>query len=147
MMDSEVDALVKRVCVLWNRPFSPDMAAAWKPFLVDLDTNSVRDAVDAIMVRGDRFLPTVGEVRRIALEPSNQPPAPLEAWAQFQTRLRAATSGLAIPPVHDLVLETMKRIGGGAGMHTNGDRDAFVAAYAAVVGEWEAERFKVNRAG
>lgn len=122
------------------------MTAAWKPFLLDLDATAVRDAVDAIMVRGDKFLPTVGEVRRLALEPSNPPPAPLVAWNQFQARLRAAASGFAIPPVHDLVLETMKAIGGGAGMHTNGDRDAFLAAYQAAVDKWEAGHYKVNRA-
>lgn len=147
MNDAEVDAVVRRVCVLWNRAHSPEMTAAWKPFLIDLDATAVRDAVDSIMVRGDRFLPTVGEVRRIALVPQNQPPAPLVAWNQFQTRLRAATSGVVLTPVHDLVLEAMRRIGGGAGMHTNGDRDAFLAVYEEVVREWEAERFKVKRAG
>jgi hypothetical protein len=146
MNDSEVEAVVKRVCVLWNRQPSPDMAAAWKPFLADLDAVAVRDAIDTIMVRGERYLPTVGEVRRMALEPRNAPPAPLVAWNQFQTRLRAATSGLAIPTVHELVLEAMRRIGVGAGMHTNGDRDAFMAVYDDVVRQWEAEKFKVKRA-
>lgn len=149
MKREEADSLVVRVQTLWNRPSSPTerklLQDAWWPFLEGVGADEARDAVDEIIVRGDRFPPTVGEVRRIALKPLNPPPAPLVAWTQFQDRLKAATAGVSLPEVHDLVLQTMKTIGGGNGMHTNGDRDAFLAAYGHAVAHWENEHYKVRR--
>jgi hypothetical protein len=141
------DGVVKRIHVLWNQtPKDIDLVCeAWWRFLHDLDANDVHGAVDDLMVTEPRFMPKVGEVRRMALAPDDSVPSPIEAWQQFQSRLKAVNSGNSLPDVHELVMVTMRRLGGGAGMHTNGDREMFMDLYKSVVAGFEAERYRVKR--
>lgn len=147
MNREQSDGVVKRVHVLWNQtPKEIDMICeAWWRFLHDLDISDVHAAVDDLMMAEPRFMPKVGEIRRMVLAPQVSAPTPIEAWQQFQSRLRIANSGGQVPDVHELVLVTMRRLGGGAGLHTNGDREMFMDLYRTVVLEFEAERYRVKR--
>jgi hypothetical protein len=63
----------------------------------------------------------------------------LEAWLQFQAAQKSVSNGTAWVEPHECVVATMRRINGGAGLHTNGDREMFVEVYRLVVAEFEAE--------
>lgn len=143
---AQVDGVVRRVHVLWNQPPKDldEIGAAWWRFLHDLESEAVHQAVDDLMVDEPRFMPKVGEIRRRVLAPQVGVPAPIVAWAQFQARLRGAATGSMVE-VHELVLETMRRLHGGEGMHTNGDREVFMDLYRSVVAEVESERYRVQR--
>ena len=147
MNREQSDGIVKRVYVLWNQtPKDVDLVCdAWWRFLHDLEVVDVHAAVDDLMVMEPRFMPKVGEVRRMVLAPQHSAPSPIEAWQQFQLRLKALHSGNTLPAVHDLVMVTMRRLGGGDGMHTNGDREMFMDLYKTMVADYDMDRYRVKR--
>lgn len=145
---NEMVRFVDRACAMWNIDASKqrkaDLCNAWMLVLHDLTYESCEKALVAASVAGETFLPKPGDIRRRVLAPSEGAPAPLEAWLQLQSLLKSATSGTAATAIHPLVAATLKRLGGGYGLHTNGDRDAFCQVYEKVVAEHEATLYAVK---
>jgi hypothetical protein len=138
-----IERLVDRAFASWN--IDPNktrrIAAyeAWRAVLNDLSSTECEQAVTYFAVIGTNFMPKPGDIRRRVLRNELTAPLPLEAWVQFQTAQRAVMSGTAGTVLHPCVSATLKKINGGSGLHTNGDREMFIAMYETVVGEFEAE--------
>ena len=135
-----VAVLVDRMFATWNiEPNKSRRKAAieaWVPLIHDLDPAACHAAVTALALSKE-WMPRPVDVRRRVLADRLDAPAPLEAWLQYQAAVRAVSNGTAPDEVHECVMMTVRRLGGGAGLHTNGDRDMFVQVYGAVVAEYE----------
>lgn len=141
--DDWVAALVDRVFATWNiEPNKPRRKAAieaWSPILQDLSPDDCFRAVEELAVLATGWMPRPGEIRRHVLRSRLDAPLPLQAWLQFQMALKAVHSGAEAPVLHRCVFTTVNMLGGGAGLHTNGDRELFIEIYRTVVAEYEAE--------
>ena len=142
MTGNELITLVDRALASWN--VEPSKARlqtvydAWMHLLHDLNAVDCQRELSLLAVEGSPFLPRPGELRRRVLKEQLNAPAPLEAWMQFQAMLKAVTSGTHnLVELHPCVISTVRKIGGGYGLHTNGDRDMFVGVYTKVVSEFE----------
>jgi hypothetical protein len=135
-------ALVDRMFATWGQdPSKAHRAAtakAWWVLVHDLDAGDCHRALTELAVTAT-FAPRAAEVRRAVLL-VDAPPAPAEAWATFQAMLRAVNAGAAPPECHPLVRACIGRLGGGSGMHTNGDREVFTGVYRTLVADWERDQ-------
>lgn len=135
-----IAGLVDRVFATWNidpgKPRRKAAIEAWFPLVHDLDPAACHAAVTALSLSKD-WMPRPADVRRRVLASRLDAPAPLEAWLQFQAAVRAVSNGTAPLEVHRCVQDTVRRLGGGTGLHTNGDRDLFVQVYGEVVADFE----------
>lgn len=148
MTGEELLKLVDLACGLWNldatKQRKTEMREAWKVMLHDLDYVACRKALADLAVI-ETFMPKPGQIRRTVLAPPDPFPSPLEAWVQFQSLLKSVTSGTYnTEPIHLAVQETVKRLNGGYGLYTNGDREAFVDVYKKVVSEIETRLYAVE---
>lgn len=148
MTGEELLKLVDLACGLYNldatKQRKTEMREAWKLMLHDLDFDGCLKALKDLAVT-ETFMPRPGHIRRTVLAPKDPIPAPLEAWLQFQSLLKSVTSGTYnTDPVHSAVQETVKRLNGGYGLYTNGDREAFIDVYKKVVAEIEARLYAVE---
>lgn len=144
----ELLKLVDLACGLWNldatKQRKTEMREAWKLMLHDLDFAACRKALTDLAVI-ETFMPRAGQIRRTVLAPKEPFPTPLEAWLQFQSLLKSVTSGTYnTEPVHSAVQETVKRLNGGYGLYTNGDREAFIDVYKKVISEIESRLYAVE---
>lgn len=146
MTREELVELVDRMLSIWNsdptKESRKNLYKAWWSIIHDLDSKLCDKVLTEIAVEASPYQPRPGEVRRrVVLSVAN--PHPLEAWAQLQQATVALASGTRPDSLHPLVAETMRRIGGGAGLHTNGDRDMFCDLYRAVCSEAERQALEV----
>lgn len=146
MTREQLIELVDRMLATWNTDPNKDarknLYKAWWSILHDLEHGACDRALTAIAVEASPYQPRPGEIRRRVIL-TDIPPHPLEAWAQLQQATTALAAGTRPDGVHPLVLDTMRRIGGGAGLHTNGDRDAFCDLYRTVCTEAERRALEV----
>lgn len=153
MTKTELKAIVDRIYASWNQTVPAANARtvyeSWFRILQDLTVVDVDEAIDELVIQ-DRYMPRPGTLRRLVIEKLAQmppAPAPLEAWQQLRAMSESAHNGAyARPEMHPCLAGTLQKLGGSAalGLHTNGDRDAFVEIYTKVVHEWEMQHFKLN---
>jgi hypothetical protein len=73
---------------MWpHHPIPPPTIAEWYPYLADLDGAQVRTAVDAFVLDGTAFPPTVGQIRAKVVELADEPQLWGEAWLEIQHRI------------------------------------------------------------
>lgn len=152
MNKEELVKIVDKVCSAWNQApaanSKKDMYTTWFHVLADLDAGDVDLAIDDLIVEDERFMPRVGTVRkRVLAAKVGAPPEPIIAWQQFRALAETAHSGDSPIDVHDLVRVTLTRLGGAGAfsLHTNGDREMFIAVYKTVLAEWEKQNYGINR--
>lgn len=134
--------LVDRAFATWGiEPSKSRRSAtieAWFPLIGDLDADECQHAL-TVLALTNGWMPRPSEIRRFVLRDRLSAPPPLEAWLQFQAVQKSVASGTGWVEPHECVVATMRRIGGGSGLHTNGDREMFVEVYRSVVAEFEVE--------
>lgn len=132
MTRKELVKVVDLVVAAWNLDQGPTEFArtvrAWWRYLHDLEYGDVLNTVDRLVVTS-QWPPKVGEVRRRtldAVDPTDWP-APGEAWAQVQERIRSLEQGTEWVELHPLAADAMRR----AGLDGRGraDQKAFTTAY------------------
>lgn len=154
MTKSELMEIVDRIYASWNQSVpasnSKTVYNAWWKVLADLTVVDVDKAVDILVMR-DKYMPRPGAIRRLVKidNTSDVPPSPLEAWNTLRELAETAHSGIYSPvpeSVHVCVRKAISSVGGTAGfaLHTNGDRELFLEAYARVVQVWEDERLSLE---
>lgn len=130
MTPTETIEIVDRVLATWNKTSTKteraDIYKAWQRLLTDLPIDAVHAAIDTLAVTVD-WMPTVGQVRRAAIDHTDPVPAAIEAWTQYRAACEAVRSGTTPNTMHPLVADCARRVGGG--LHTNGDRDQFITLY------------------
>ena len=138
MTKEELVDVAGRCWAVWNYQPADIKAAyeAWWGMLGDLDVDEVRAMVNALTV-SDSFCPKPGELRRLVL--GDDAPSNAEAWHAYQQVARAVDHGTGVPDVHPLVSDVIRLVG--AGLHTNGDRQFFIAEYERAVARWRREKF------
>lgn len=137
MTKTEIIGIVDRAIATWGKTVTgPERKAlydAWFRLLDDLDADRVHAALDQLAVDTPQWMPTVGTVRRTAIDHADPdpPPSAAAAWEQFRTLTVAANTGTYQPvQLHPVVAATFAKLGPGAiGKDTNGDRDRFIATY------------------
>lgn len=73
---------------MWpHHPIPPATVAEWYPYLAELDPAQVRCAVDAFVLDGTPFPPTVGQVRVKVTELGDDPQLWGEAWQEIQRQI------------------------------------------------------------
>lgn len=152
MNKEEIVKIVDRVCSAWNQilsmPAKKEMYETWYHVLKDLDAVNVLRVIDDFIIEDDRFMPRAGTVRKRALSSNLEAPLePIIAWQQFRSIADSAGAGVEILDMNPLVRVTLNRLGGTSafGLHTNGDREAFLSVYRLVVAEWEREHYGITR--
>lgn len=74
---------------MWpHQPIPPATVAEWYPYLAELDATHVRCAVDAFVLDGTSFPPTVGQIRVKVMELADDPQLWGEAWLEIQRQIR-----------------------------------------------------------
>ena len=152
MTKEEIVKIVDRVCAAWNQTLAmqtkKEMYETWYHVLEGLDVVKVLRVIDDLIIEDDRFMPRVGTVRkRVMSEGVEAPLEPIIAWQQFRSIADSAGAGIEMLDMHPLVRVTLSRLGGTSafGLHTNGDREAFLSVYRLVVAEWERDNYGINR--
>ena len=148
MEKTELAEVVKQVSINWNLPtMGPpflERCRLWWDYLNDLEIDLIDQAVRQIITLDQRFVPRVGQVRRLAIDlgQGDPIPSPPEAWAQFRSAIGGSEAGVPFEKPHDLVAKTMKSFpNSGAALRTNSDRELFLSAFGAIVAEAEKERY------
>lgn len=73
---------------MWpHHPIPPATIAEWYPYVSDLDARQVRAAVDAFVLDGMPFPPTVGQIRSKVVELGDEPQLWGEAWQEVQRQI------------------------------------------------------------
>ena len=73
---------------MWpHQPIPPATVAEWFPYLAELDAAQVRCAVDAFVLDGTSFPPTVGQIRVKVTELGDDPQLWGEAWQEVQRQI------------------------------------------------------------
>ena len=131
MTDDEIRALVAHANSTYGKAPLPNEASqmrhSWKRFLHDLDGAVVRETFDALALT-ETYMPRPGELRVKVL--LGDLPSGLEAWAALQRAREGIASGGEYPAMDPFVAEFVRSLGDTAmGLHTNGDRSMFLAAY------------------
>jgi transposase InsO family protein len=73
---------------MWpHHPIPPATVAEWYPYLAELEAAQVRAAIDAFVLDGSSFPPTVGQIRGKVVELGDQPQLWGEAWREIQARI------------------------------------------------------------
>ena len=152
MTKDELANLVDLVYAGYNVPLptvdKKKVRRAWYDILHDLD---YIDAYDAYLdlATFSAFMPRPGDIRRATIDAQTKIPKHLEpysAWGIFLGMQKDAHNGVGTKvPLPEAVQKTLERLGpSAAGMHTNGDRDVFVAVYKQVVSELELHKYKIS---
>lgn len=91
MKQSDWLDLAELICRLWpHAPVEPETAAAWWPFVQDLDPDQARQAIAMCAAEpGRRFPPSVGDILAAARPPADDW---WDAWLQVHTAI-AGTKG------------------------------------------------------
>lgn len=143
MNRKELVKVVDLVTAAWNLDHGKDEFArtvrAWWRYLHDLEYGDVLNVVDRLVVTTP-WPPKVGEVRRKVVDVTDPAdwPAPGEAWAQTQERVRSLEQGTEWVDVHPYVAEAMRD----AGIDGRGraDQRQFEQAYEQVTREAQESR-------
>jgi hypothetical protein len=120
---------------------------AWHDLLSDIEYATVKKAFLQLATY-EKYMPRPGDIRRAAIDLQTEIPQLLDAysaWGIFQGIVREVNSGVqtGIPKPESLV-KTLEKLGDSAwGMHTNGDRDAFVRVYDEVVRNIERAKYAI----
>ena len=139
MTKEELVSVAERCWATWNQypPEQRPALDAWWRILSDLDVEQVHKVIDGLAVSSN-FCPRPGDLRRLTL--GDDSPSPSDAWASYMAVATSISHGTQVPESHPLVGQVIRKLG--AGLHTNGDRQFFVDAYAQVVAEWRQETFR-----
>ena len=154
----EIQEFVQEVYATYNESLlmrdEKPIYRAWFALLHDLDIKDIRQSFTELATF-EKFMPRPGDIRRhtinVVSKIDNQLDA-YEAWGIFQEVIRNANSGTPTkidkPESICIALrQTMKTFGDSAfGMHTNGDREAFVRVYEKIVAKMDAERYRIPEA-
>lgn len=153
MTKTELCAIVDRIYASWNQQINlkeqKHVYEAWWRILRDLDSETVHEVLDSIVIE-DSYMPRPGHVRRRAINVIHgiSVPSSIEAWQQFREAADASHSGTySGKSIHELVAKTVKALGGtqAYSMHTNGDREQFLSMYERVVKEYEAQAYALPK--
>lgn len=138
MTKDELVALCERCWATWNQTPGDARHAyeAWWRLLGDLEAADVNAVVDRLAV-SSTFMPRPGELRRLAM--GDDVPSPADAWAAYLECARAVDHGTTVPELDPLVATVMAKVG--PGLHTNGDRQFFLEAYAEAVARHRQARY------
>ncbi len=99
MTESETLELVAEVNARWpHAPLPSATAALWTHELADLPIDRARSAVAAHDRAGERFPPTAGLVRKLAVEPEQDLPDWAHVWGEVMAALRAGFHASRQPP-------------------------------------------------
>jgi hypothetical protein len=73
---------------MWpQHPIPPVTVAEWYPYLAELAAEQTRVAVDAFVLDGSAFPPTVGQIRAKLVELGDEPQLWGEAWQEVQRQI------------------------------------------------------------
>jgi hypothetical protein len=73
---------------MWpHHPIPPATIGEWYPYVAELDAQQVRAAVDAFVLDGIPFPPTVGQIRAKVVELGDEPQLWGEAWQEIQRQI------------------------------------------------------------
>lgn len=150
MEKTETVELVNRVYAAYNqvliRATAQDTQRVWHDLLGEFDMTVVYDTFLELATYSV-FMPTPGAIRRAIIEKGGDKiPSPLAAWGTLQQLARNAHSGTYEDiPVHEVIKLTVADIGHQAyELHTNGDRELFIATYERVCESYLRERLKLQ---
>ena len=145
---------VKFVEILWATWPNNDLTTtakkvhyeAWHRIIQDLDYEDCLLALDEFIIEDKPWPPKGGAIRRRVIDkkdPDGVPPSAVEAWGMYQRSLSAATSGGNFTPLHPIIISTITRMGSSTerGLHTNADRNVFIATYEERLREYEVKRY------
>ena len=151
MDKNETVAIVKQAYATYNQilGMADERATyeAWYDLLGDLEHATVKKAFLQLATY-EKYMPRPGDIRRAAIDLQTETPQLLDAysaWGIFQGIVREVNSGVqtGIPKPESLI-KTLEKLGDSAwGMHTNGDREAFVRVYEEVVREMERSKYSI----
>ncbi len=138
MTKEDLIKVAQRCWATWNQTPNDIKAAyeAWWAILSDLDADDVNKVVDRLSV-SSTFCPKPGELRRVTL--GEDVPTPAEAWASYRSMADSLSRGTAIPEMHLLVKECIKKVG--PGLVTNSDREHFLNQYGEELARYRQENF------
>lgn len=142
MTEEEIGKFLKTLYYTYDRVLVPkelkEFTSAWQPYVGEFSYETAQQLLPNICM-GKEFPPRPWEVRVALINYTNQitpPPAPQEAWAQYQEIMAAVTNGTAANlTVHDALMATMKAIGG-IGMNNQFDAKRFEELYKEKVSQW-----------
>lgn len=153
MTKTELCGIVDRIYASWNQQINlkeqKHVYEAWWRILQDLDSDTVHEVLDAIVIENS-YMPRPGYVRRRTIDfiQGIDVPSPIEAWQQFREASDASHSGTyAGKGVHELVARTVKALGGtqAYSLYTNGDREQFISMYERIVKDYEAQAYALPK--
>jgi hypothetical protein len=108
-----------------------DVQRVWFDLLGEFDATVVYDTFLELTTYSV-YMPTPGNIRRAIIEKQGDKiPSGLAAWGTLQQLAKNAHSGIYEEiPVHEVIRLTVADIGNQAyELHTNGDRELFIATY------------------
>jgi hypothetical protein len=123
-----------------------DVNKVWFDLLGEFDMTVVYDTFLELTTYSV-YMPTPGNVRKAILEKQlGRIPSGLAAWGTLQKLARNAHSGTYEDiPVHEVIKLTVAEIGNQVyELHTNGDRELFIATYDKVCERYQRERLRLQ---
>ena len=144
MQKAELTAIVDLACSNWGSPDGGKVSLyrTWWRYLADLQYEDVLKTVDGMILENIRWMPRVGEIRRVTIDRSNgsgRIPDVERAWFLAAQRWEAVTMGIDPPSSGDEEIDKLI----GIAMREAGtpEKRAFVSSWSGVLQRDELQRY------
>lgn len=146
MQKAELTAIVDLVCSNWGSPDGGKVPLyrTWWRYLSDVEYSDVLTVIDNMIIENVRWMPRVGEVRRLAIDNANgfsHYPDGERAWFLAAQRWEAVAMGIDPPGSGDEKIDELV----GIAMREAGtpEKRAFISAWTNVLRSDELKRYAI----